>query len=507
MTGKIRSVDPRTGASLEVTVEPTSTEALDECCRDADEARGALEGLGRTGRAALLRSMADALESLRAPLVAMADRETALGTGRLNGELTRTVFQLGFFAEVLEDGSYLEVVIDHAGPTPMGARPDLRRMLRPVGAVGVFGASNFPFAFSVPGGDTASALAAGCPVVVKAHDAHLGTSLHVRDALRQGATKAGAPPAVVSLVFGEGAGRALVQHPMIRAVGFTGSLAGGTALARLAAGRPSPIPFYGELGAVNAVLVLPGAAHRRPEEIGVGLAESFSLGVGQFCTKPGVAFVPAGPDGDVLISALGEAVRALTPSPMLSGRIAEAFARGAAARRMLAGVRLVADAASVGDGPFAGHPVVLEAGEEDFGGELLEECFGPLLVVVRYGGVESLERLVDRLLPGLTMSVHGEAEDVPLAGELLDATKDVAGRYLWNGYPTGVAVSWAMQHGGPFPATTDPLQTSVGAMAIRRWLRPVTFQGFPPALLAEELKDDPMPGARLPRRVDGKLSL
>ncbi|HMK96207.1 MAG TPA: aldehyde dehydrogenase family protein, partial [Acidimicrobiales bacterium] len=279
----IRSLDARTGAVVGEVALETTPEGLDDACEKAAVASGELRARGRSGRAAVLSAMADLLEERRPELVALADRETALGETRLNSELTRTCYQLRLFGEVLRDGAYLEATIDHPRGTPMGPQPDLRRILEPLGPVGVFGASNFPLAFSVPGGDTASALAAGCPVVVKAHDAHPATSLACARALAEGAQRAGFEGTAVSVVFGEAAGVALVQHPLIRAVGFTGSLAGGRYLFDVANRRPSPIPFYGELGALNAIVVGPAAAAARGAAIGAGLAASFSLGVGQFC--------------------------------------------------------------------------------------------------------------------------------------------------------------------------------------------------------------------------------
>jgi NADP-dependent aldehyde dehydrogenase len=501
----VTSIDPRTGEARSAIAEGSATDELEARCRAAAAVAPVLDGLGRHGRARLLREMGAALEAERAALVALADEETALGPARLGGELTRTVFQLQFFAEVLEDGAYLEATIDHAGETAMGPRPDLRRMLVPLGPVAVFGASNFPFAFSVPGGDTASAVAAGCPVIVKAHDAHLETSLASAAALRRGAERAGICEDVIGVVVGEEAGAALVQHPLVRAVGFTGSLGGGRALRRLAEERPSPIPFYGELGALNAMVVLPGAAERRGREIAAGLASSFTLGVGQFCTKPGLVLVPVGAPGDELVRALGEHVAALGAGTMLSERIAAGFHAGTEALRAAAGVRVLAEATGATGGGFSGRPLLVAAPAGALSGVLLEECFGPVLIVARYGDGEECARLVGDLAPALTASVHADDDDEALAAPLLALLRERAGRLVWNGYPTGVAVSWAMHHGGPYPATTDPLHTSVGAAAIRRFLRPVCYQNVPAALLPPELLDAPVPAAAVPRRVDGLL--
>jgi NADP-dependent aldehyde dehydrogenase len=456
----------------------------------------------------MLRAMADALEADRELLVETADRETALGPTRLNGELTRTTFQLRFFADVVDDGAYLEATIDHAGDTAMGPRPDLRKLLRPIGPVGVFGASNFPFAFSVPGGDTASALAAGCAVVIKGHEAHPRTSQLCAEALRRGATAANVSADVVSLVLGRDAGTGLVLDPNIRAVGFTGSLSGGRALHDLASIRPDPIPFYGELGALNPLVVCPSAADSRSAEIATGLANSFTLGVGQFCTKPGLAFVPASSHGDKLVAALAEAVNAKSASVMLNARVQQGFVDGTAALLTLPGVAQVATAQPTAtQAGWWGTPLLLEASAAALEGALLDECFGPVLVIARYDSDDELFALVRKVGPALTASIHADDDDLPLARRLLETFAGRVGRVVWNGYPTGVAVAWAMHHGGPYPATTDALHTSVGASSIRRWLRPVAYQDVPQELLPAELVDVPAAAQRVPRRVDGHLEL
>ncbi|HTX00892.1 MAG TPA: aldehyde dehydrogenase (NADP(+)) [Acidimicrobiales bacterium] len=505
----ITSLDARTGEAVAEVAGETDPAEVSAICRRAAAVSAELERLGRHRRAAMLSAMADALEERRSEIVGLADRESALGEARLNGELTRTCFQLRFFAEVIADGSYLEATIDHAGDTAMGPRPDLRRILRPLGPIAVFGASNFPLAFSVPGGDTASALAAGCAVVVKAHDAHPATSLACFEALSEGARRSGVEQPAVSLVFGLAAGVALVGDPAIRAVGFTGSLAGGRHLFELASRRPSPIPFYGELGALNAVVVAPDAAAARGGEIAGGLASSFTLGVGQFCTKPGLVLLPHGPAGDELRDGLAAAVGGLPAGLMLSERIAAAFSSGRAALAAEDGVRVVAEGAAPAAGPgWWGVPLLLEADDPAaIDGALGEECFGPVLAVLRYGDVEELRSLLARLTPALTATVHADPGDDALVAPLLEELSGLAGRLVWNGYPTGVAVAWAMHHGGPYPATTDPLHTSVGATAIRRWLRPVSYQNVPERLLPAELRDEPVAEHRVPRRVDGRLVL
>src|SRR3954468_15989746 len=332
------SIDPRTGEIVEVVAQETTTEEVDRLCAAALAAAPALDALGRAGRGGLLRALADALEARRDDVVTVADRETALGTTRLNGELTRTCYQLRLFAEVLEEGSYLEAAIDHAGDTPMGPRPDLRRMLVPIGPVAAFGASNFPLAFSVPGGDTASALAAGCPVVVKAHSSHPATSRLVFDVMEQAAREAGAPEGTLGIVFGQRAGAALVAHPAIRAAGFTGSVGGGRALLQIIEQRPDPIPFFGELSSLNPVVVTPSAAAERGEQIGRELVGSFTLGAGQFCTKPGLGFVPAGADGDSVVDTMARTVGETAAQVLLNAGIARSYQRISGALAELPGV-------------------------------------------------------------------------------------------------------------------------------------------------------------------------
>ncbi|MHB1974728.1 MAG: aldehyde dehydrogenase (NADP(+)) [Acidimicrobiales bacterium] len=502
------AVDPRTGESLPLVAADSTDAEIDAVCARAERAGAELAVLGRDGRARMLEAMADALEERRDRLVETADRETALGAQRLGGELTRTEFQLRLFAEVLREGSYLEAIVDHAGPTAMGPRPDVRRILRPIGTVGVFGASNFPLAFSVPGGDTASALAAGCPVVAKAHPSHPATSVLAHEALLAGAGASGLATAPVSLVFGVEAGARLVGHAAVQAVGFTGSLAVGRLLADVAAARTSPIPFYGELGALNAVVVLPAAAAARAEEIGQGLVGSFTLGVGQFCTKPGLVLVPRGDVGSELVEALVSAAGAVPAGVMLGPSIADRYSERAAEIAASPGITVLARGGSpLLEGSASGTPVVVRADVGALQGIALEECFGPMLVVATYDGAEGLATLVDLLGPALTATVHAELQDEGEARDLLDTLAARVGRIVWNGYPTGVAVSWAMHHGGPYPATTSSLHTSVGATAIRRWLRPVAYQDVPEQLLPEELRDVPGAGATVPRRVDGVLVL
>jgi NADP-dependent aldehyde dehydrogenase len=485
----VLSRDARTGESRGQVAVAADAAAVDEAVRAAHATLDTLAD--RPRRAALLRAAADAVESRTAELVAAADAETALGVPRLTGELARVAYQFRFFADIVDDGAFLGVVIDPPDPSAVPPRPELRRWKVPIGTVAVFSASNFPFAFSVPGGDTASALAAGCPVVVKAHPDHPQTSELVAETLRAAAEKVGLPADVLVLIHGYQAGIDLVRHPLISAVGFTGSIPGGRALFDLAAARPSPIPFYGELGSLNPVLITERAAETRPAEIAAGLVASYTLGQGQFCTKPGLVLVPVGPAGDALTRSATEAATAAAPGALLDGRMREHFLGGFAARAAAPGVRTLAaaDAAPTDDTPQAVRAGLLEVDAAELDGDLLEECFGPVTVLVRYRDAADAETVLSRLSGNLTATLHAESGE-PDAAAWLARLSRFAGRVIFGGWPTGVAVAPAMTHGGPYPATTSPT-TSVGGTAIDRWLRPVTFQTVPPELLPPELSQNP----------------
>ncbi|WP_084469710.1 aldehyde dehydrogenase (NADP(+)) [Jiangella gansuensis] len=477
--------------------------AVDQAVRDAAETTAVFEQAGRTGRADALDAIADAFEADREAIVATADRETGLGPTRLNGELTRTTFQLRLFAEVLREGSYVEATIDHAADTPMGPRPDLRRILVPVGVVGIFGASNFPLAFSVPGGDTASALAAGCPVVVKAHPAHPETSRRTFAAMRAGLTKVGLPETILGMVEGLEAGADLVRHPDVRAVGFTGSTRGGRALYDLAAARPEPIPFYGELGSLNPLVVTPGVAASRAEEFASAYVGSVTMGVGQFCTKPGLLFAPEGADGDRLRSLLGEALGTTSAGRMLTDTIRDAYQAETARRAADSRLRSLSAGADAGsDDPALGRPALFAVAAADLDAELLEECFGPTALVIGYRDTDELLDTLTRIDGQLTATVHATDGETDLVERLHGVLRQRAGRLLFGGFPTGVAVTWAMHHGGPYPSATVSGHTSVGPTSIRRWLRPLSYQNAPQYVLPAELRDED-PG--IPRRVNGIL--
>ena len=497
----VTSIDPRTGQVVETVAEETTVAEVDALARQAEIAAARLERLGRPFRAGILRALADALEADRDTIVELADRETALGTTRLNGELSRSCYQLRLFADAVEEGGYLEATIDHAADTPMGPRPDLRRILVPIGPVGVFCASNFPLAFSVPGGDTASALAAGCPVLIKAHSSHPATAKRCFEVMQAAATRAGAPEGTLALLYGHEAGPAMVRHPAVKAAGFTGSLHGGRALADMAAARPEPIPFYGELSSLNPVVITQAAAAERAEAIGKGLAGSATLGAGQFCTKPGLVFVPLGPDGDRLRDAVAKAFGELDAQFALNGGIQASYQDGIETRADHPGLAVLATGGDADGSGFRVRPTVFTTDTRALDDVITSECFGPTTILMSYSDEQDLHQALSGLPGSLTATLHiATSDDV---STVLDVLRHKAGRILFNGFPTGVAVAWAQQHGGPWPST-NTLHTSVGLTAVRRFLRPVAWQDAPQAVLPAELRDDPG-GAAVPRRVDGAL--
>ncbi|MBB5931208.1 aldehyde dehydrogenase (NADP(+)) [Streptomyces echinatus] len=500
------SVDPRTGKQREQVAVEATAEEVDEAVRAAHAARGALAD--RAVRAAFLRSAAAGLDAARDGLVETADAETALGPARLTGELARTTYQLRSFAGIVDEGAFLDVVVDHPDDTATPPVPDLRRYKVPLGVVAVYSASNFPFAFSVAGGDTASALAAGCPVVVKAHPDHPALSELVAKVLRRAAAEHGIPEGVIGLVHGFEAGVGLIGHPLVAAAGFTGSVRGGRALFDAAAARPVPIPFHGELGSLNPVLVTEAAAAERAEEIGGGLAGSMTLGVGQFCVKPGLVLVPSGGAGDRLVKSLTDAVSDTDAGVLLDHRMRDNFLAGVAERAQLPDVDSPVTPGAGGEHAVSAGFLTVPAqrlaaeGAYDL---LLEECFGPVTVVARYADEDEARTVLSRLPGNLTATVQLSSDEAAGRGrgpELLAELTPLAGRVLVNGWPTGVAVAPAQHHGGPYPATTST-STSVGGTAIERWLRPVVYQNAPEALLPAELRDDNPLG--LPRRFNGAL--
>ena len=452
-------------------------------------------------RGGWLDAVADGLEADADALVEIAGEETHLGEVRLRGELKRTIFQLRLFATEIRAGEHFDATIDHADAEwGMGARPDLRRLNVPIGVVGVFGASNFPFAFSVIGGDSASALAAGCSVVHKAHDGHLKLALRTAETVAAALDAAGAPSGLFSVVTGRAAAEALVDHTLVKAIGFTGSTAGGRALFDRANARPEPIPFYGELGGINAVFVTEKAWAARRDEILGGYAGSFTMGMGQFCTKPGLLFVPGG-QTDTVRQVLGDALVGFVPARLLSDRLHEGFAGAVRSLQSTDGVSVLVE------GDFAETPAptllhTTSAAVRSDPSVLRQEMFGPASVLVEYGDESELPALAELLEGQLTTTLQAEPDDD--VAELAERLTDISGRVLWNGWPTGVTVSYAQHHGGPYPATTSAT-TSVGTAAIRRFLRPVAYQSFPEGRLPEPLQDANPWNVR--QRIDGTWRL
>jgi NADP-dependent aldehyde dehydrogenase len=484
----LRAVDPATGQSLPGDFHESGTEQVEAACRAAAEAAPAYRALPREQRADFLEAIADEVDALGEALTERVVAETALPAGRATGERGRTVNQLRLFAGVVREGDYLgrrhDTALPERQPLP---RPDLRLVHVPVGPVAVFGASNFPLAFSVAGGDTASALAAGCPVVVQAHPAHPGVSELVAGAVHRAAERTGMPAGVFSMLHGGAeVGQALVADPRIRAVGFTGSRGGGLALVEAGQRREVPIPVYAEMSSVNPVVVLPGAL-ADPGALAQEFAGSLIKEAGQYCTNPGLFFVPAGADGDAFVEASAAALAQAPAQVMLTPAIAQACARGVQAWQAVDGVEPV----TVGEvTDTAATPTLVTTDLEVFRTEkdLSAEVFGPAGLVVRYPSVDELGDALAEIEGQLTATVHGSAEDHDAAQRVLPVLEDRAGRVLWGGWPTGVEVASAMVHGGPFPATSAPATTSVGTLAIARFLRPVSYQNLPEELLPVELR-------------------
>ena len=467
---------------------------------------------GRTSgreRGAFLRAIAANIDSLTTELVERAHQETALPPGRLQGETARTCGQLRLFAQVAEEGSWVGARIDRADPDRKpAAKPDIRSMLRPLGPVVVFGASNFPLAFSVAGGDTASALAGGNPVIVKAHAAHPGTGELVGRAIQASVRECGLPEGVFSLLFGHGAqvGTALMKHPLVKAGGFTGSRGAGRVLMDIAAARPEPIPFYAEMSSTNPVFILPGVLRERGETIAAGLHASFTMGAGQFCTKPGMVFLPKGTDAAPFREKLRQLVTGSAPFHLLTATIHSSYSASIENRKIGGQVNVVAEARQEdgGDG-FSVASALFETDAASFlGTNLDEEIFGPTTLLVQHSTREEVLKIARGLEGHLTATIHGTEQDLREFADLVTILEGKVGRLVFNGFPTGVEVSHAMVHGGPYPSTSDGHSTSVGTRAIFRFARPVCYQGFPDEALPVELKDENPLG--IWRMVDGQMT-
>ncbi|QTF92105.1 aldehyde dehydrogenase (NADP(+)) [Halomonas sp. BM-2019] len=500
----IRAVNPTTGEALAPDYPGLDCQAVARACELAEAAFASYRETSLKQRAAFLETIAGEIEALGDALIERAMAETGLPQARLEGERGRTCGQLRLFASVVRAGEWLDIRLDPALPERQPLpRVDLRQQHIPLGPVTVFGASNFPLAFSVAGGDTASALAAGCPVVVKAHSAHPGTSELVGRAVQAAVAKCCLPEGVFSLLFGAGreVGQALVADPRIQAVGFTGSRAGGLALLATAQARPQPIPVYAEMSSINPVFLLPEALQARSKEIAEGFVASLNMGAGQFCTNPGLVIGVKGPDLDAFLEAAGQAVKGSAAQTMLTPGIHAAYQDGIGA---LVGEARDIARGQAGEGPGACQAALFAASGSDFlkNEALQAEVFGAASLVIECDDLDQIQAVAEHLEGQLTATLQLDDGDLDAARRLLPVLERKAGRVLANGWPTGVEVCHAMVHGGPFPATSDSRSTSVGSAAIQRFLRPVCYQNLPTGLLPEALKDDnPLGVSRL---VDGR---
>jgi alpha-ketoglutaric semialdehyde dehydrogenase len=505
----LRAFNPATGQEI---AEPVfgggSVSQVEQACELAGNAFDAYRHLPLTARAEFLERIADGITALGDALVERAHQESGLPKARLEGERGRTTGQLKLFAQVVRAGQWLAATLDSPLPDrkPL-PRSDLRMQKVPLGPVAVFGASNFPLAFSVAGGATAAALAAGCPVVVKAHGAHLGTSEMVGRVIQQVAQEMDFPEGVFSLIIGAGnsVGEALVAHPAIKGVGFTGSRSGGTSLMRVAAAREEPIPVYAEMSSINPVFLMPNALKSRGTTIAEGFVDSLVLGAGQFCTNPGLAIAV---DGDELKDFVAKATGALSAKPaqtMLTAGIYAAFEKGENELEAIKGVETVARGVDT-TGPTQARAALFVTDAHTFLATpaLEDEVFGPVSTIVRCSSVQELLAVAEHLAGQLTATVQMDSADIAAARKLVPILERKVGRILVNGFPTGVEVSHAMVHGGPYPATSDSRATSVGTTSVERFLRPVCYQDFPAELMPEALSDDNT--LNLWRRRDGEIT-
>jgi 2,5-dioxopentanoate dehydrogenase len=504
-----RAWNPATGEALDPSFRSATKEDADKAAQFGAAAFPIYSKVSHKARAAFLRSIASRIEAVTEQLVERAHLETALPKLRLISETGRTCNQLRLFASVVEEGSWVMARIDRADlqRTPI-PKPDVRSMLHALGPVVVFGASNFPLAFSVAGGDTASALAAGNPVIFKAHPAHPGTSELVGRAIRESVREQNLPEGVFSLLFDSGntVGAALVQHPLIKAGGFTGSTAGGRALMNLAVNRPEPIPFYAEMGSTNPVFILPGALAERGTEIASQLHGSFTLGSGQFCTKPGLVFVPDSSDSAKFVAEFQDKASHSSKFTLLTAGIQSSYQREIQNRKSRGDLTLLAEGEQPGSGPaFLAGAAVFESNAATLlaNPDLESEVFGPSTLLIRFSNRDELIQTARNLSGHLTATIHGTEDDLRDFADLIEILENKVGRIVFNGYPTGVEVCHAMVHGGPYPSSTDSRTTSVGTQAIYRFARPVCYQDFPTAALPPELQNANPIG--IWRMIDGEL--
>ncbi|GIK63562.1 MAG: 2,5-dioxovalerate dehydrogenase [Chloroflexota bacterium] len=484
------SVNPRTKTPGDVQFFNATPSEIDRAVSAAVEAFKITRNYSASRLAEFLERVAAEIEALGDEWLNTADMETGLGLTRLTGERARTTGQLRAFANLLREGSYVEAIID----TATADRPDIRRMLFPIGPVAVFAASNFPFAFSVAGGDTASAFAAGCPVIVKAHPGHPATSELAALAINRAIVACGFPAGFFSLLQGDTieVGQTLIQHPLLEAVGFTGSLRAGRAIFDTAAARPKPIPVYAEMGSINPVVLLPGAILARMEAIAEGLVTSVTLGTGQFCTNPGLVLVIDNPETQLFIELVESKMESRAPGVLLNASIERGLVKAVAETTRHAAVQTLTGATATQAEGYCYPNTVLITHAQDFRADptLQNEHFGPVTMFVICENETDLLETIPTLHGNLTATIHAEESEMGAARDVFDLLREKAGRLILNGFPTGVAVVHSMQHGGPYPATTAPATTSVGMTAIKRFLRPVAFQNLPDTLLPEALKND-----------------
>lgn len=487
------AINPSDGSQLETDFHEATTSEVNTAVEKADNAFKEYRNKSGKERALFLETIAEEIMALGEGLITRCMSETGLPEARLTGERGRTVNQLKLFAQVIREGSWVDARVDTADPErkPL-PKPDIRSMLKGLGPVGVFGASNFPLAFSVAGGDTASALAAGCTVVVKGHPAHPGTSELVGSAILNAVKKCGMPEGTFSMVHGQSVdvGIALVRHPLIKAIGFTGSFRGGKALFDEANKRPVPIPVYAEMGSTNPVFILPEALKKKKEAIAQDLSASVTLGVGQFCTNPGLVFTQNTEEEKEFLDVISEKMKQLSAGVMLTPGIRNAYQQGVETLSARKGVEVLAKGKE-GSAACHGTPYLLHSSVEYFLDDhtLEEEVFGPSTLIVTAKDKKALLAAAEKLQGHLTATLHGTEEDLKNHSDLIAILEQKVGRIIINGYPTGVEVCHAMVHGGPYPATTDSRSTSVGTAAILRFARPVSYQNFPASLLPDELKD------------------
>lgn len=489
-----QAFDPSKGVNIEPDFHFVSVDDVNRAASLAAEAFPTFRDLSSSAKSSFLNTIAEEIEKLGDTLTQRAMAETGLPEARIKGETARTTGQLRLFAKLVEEGSWVQARIDEADadrqPLP---KPDVRSMLRPLGPVAVFGASNFPLAFSVAGGDTASAFAAGCPVIVKAHGSHPGTAELVGRAVQAAVRKCGLPEGVFSMIFGSGreVGTALVEHPEIKAVGFTGSRGGGTALMKLAAEREVPIPVYAEMSSINPMLILPSAL-ASGEGLAAGLAGSITLGVGQFCTNPGLILLQDSPEADQFVKSLAEQLKNAASGVMLNPSIAEAYQSGVERLEKHPEVEVLTAQSRVEGSICSAWASLFEVKAETFINDqsVAEEVFGPESTIVRYRNEEELLRVIDKLEGQLTGCVHGSTEEFGRLKKAIDALENKVGRLIYNGFPTGVEVCHSIIHGGPYPSTSDGRSTSVGTHAIERFCRLVCYQAAPEEMLPDELKNE-----------------